>query len=135
MRKIINTKKQAIVYAGLAMLLAAGARQVVGAEGRDDERSSNNLRVTGLTDDGRLVSFRARSPERTKQVGYVTGLTGADSALVGIDFRVQDGKLYGVGNGGGIYTIDPEYRPSDVRQRVDRDSGRNHFWSGLQSGC
>lgn len=26
--------------------------------------------------------------------------------LVGIDFRVQDGKLYGVGNGGGIYTID-----------------------------
>jgi hypothetical protein len=26
--------------------------------------------------------------------------------LVGIDFRVQDGMLYGVGNGGGIYTID-----------------------------
>jgi Domain of unknown function (DUF4394) len=24
---------------------------------------------------------------------------------VGIDFRVQDGKLYGVGNGGGVYTV------------------------------
>ena len=29
-----------------------------------------------------------------------------DTALVGIDFRVQDGQLYGVGNGGGIYTLD-----------------------------
>jgi hypothetical protein len=147
MRKIIKTKKQAIVYAGLAMLLAAGARQVVGAEGRDDERSSNNLRVIGLTDDGRLVSFRARSPERTKQVGYVTGLTGADSALVGIDFRVQDGKLYGVGNGGGIYTIDPstaqatfvsaltvalegtifgvDFNPAADRLRIISDSGQN----------
>src|SRR4029453_8824844 len=25
--------------------------------------------------------------------------------LVGIDFRVQDGQLYGVGNGGGLFTI------------------------------
>jgi hypothetical protein len=25
---------------------------------------------------------------------------------IGIDFRVQDGQLYGVGNGGGVYTID-----------------------------
>jgi hypothetical protein len=29
-----------------------------------------------------------------------------DASLVGIDFRVQDGQLYGVGDGGGIYTID-----------------------------
>ena len=29
----------------------------------------------------------------------------ADSALIGIDFRVQDGQLYGVGNGGGVYTF------------------------------
>ena len=55
-----------------------------------------------MTDDGKLVSFRARSPERTRHIGYVTGFTGTDTALVGIDFRVQDGKLYGVGNGGGV---------------------------------
>ena len=36
------------------------------------------------------------------------GLTGTDTALIGIDFRVQGGKLYGVGNGGGVYTMDPE---------------------------
>jgi hypothetical protein len=28
-----------------------------------------------------------------------------DASLVGIDYRVQDGKLYGVGDQGGIYTI------------------------------
>ena len=28
--------------------------------------------------------------------------------LVGIDFRVQDGELYGLGDGGGIYTIDTD---------------------------
>ena len=49
--------------------------------------------------------MRAGSP---KQIGYVVGLTGADRELVGIDFRVQDGNLYGVGNGGGIYLIDPQ---------------------------
>jgi len=66
----------------------------------------SSLRVIGLTDNGRLVSFRSNTPHRTREIGPVTGLTGADTALVGIDFRVQDGLLYGVGNGGGIYTID-----------------------------
>ena len=37
----------------------------------------------------------------------MTGLQTPDTALVGIDFRVQDGQLYGVGNGGGVYRINP----------------------------
>ena len=36
-----------------------------------------------------------------------TPLTSApDAALIGVDFRVQDGELYGVGDGGGVYRID-----------------------------
>ncbi len=35
----------------------------------------------------------------------VTGLVGPDTSLVGIDYRPQDGLLYGVGNGGGVYTL------------------------------
>jgi hypothetical protein len=35
-------------------------------------------------------------------------LVNADTKLIGIDFRVQDGLLYGVGNGGGVYTIDTQ---------------------------
>lgn len=41
-----------------------------------------------------------------KKVGTVSGLLPADTKLVGIDFRIQDGKLYGVGNGSNVYTID-----------------------------
>jgi hypothetical protein len=36
----------------------------------------------------------------------LTGLTG-DRALVGIDYRSFDGRLYGVGDGGGLYQVDP----------------------------
>ena len=45
-------------------------------------------------------------PRGRETSGTCSGLTGADTAIVGIDFRVQDQKLYGVGNGGGVYTID-----------------------------
>jgi hypothetical protein len=106
-----------------------------------------NLRVVGLTDDGRLVSFRVLSPSRTRDIGYVTGLSGADTALIGVDFRVQDGKLYGVGNGGGVYTIDTataqatlvnvlstplngtsfgvDFNPAADRLRIVSDTGQN----------
>jgi len=69
-------------------------------------QSAKSLKVIGLTDDGRLVKFRSDKPSGSQEIGFVTGLVGNDVALVGIDFRVQDGLLYGVGNGGGVYTID-----------------------------
>ena len=43
---------------------------------------------------------------QARDIGIVRGLQTPDTALVGIDFRVQDGQLYGVGQGGLIYTID-----------------------------
>jgi hypothetical protein len=77
----------------------------------------------------------------------VYGLQSLDTALVGIDFRVQDGQLYGVGNGGGIYTIDPytalaslvsqltvaldgslfgvDFNPAADRLRIISDTGQN----------
>ena len=70
--------------------------------------TSQRLTVFGLTADQQLVRFRVAKPARHRVVGTISGLS-LDTALVGIDFRVQDGKLYGVGNAGGIYTIDTEY--------------------------
>ncbi|MBX3328888.1 MAG: DUF4394 domain-containing protein [Nitrospira sp.] len=64
-----------------------------------------NLRVIGLTDDGRLVRFNTLVPHITRNIGVINGLQHPDTALIGIDFRVQDGLLYGVGNGGGVYKI------------------------------
>ena len=59
--------------------------------------------LVGLTADGGLVridteSRRASAPVRVR---------GADSALLGIDQRPADGKLYGVTTNGAIVTIDP----------------------------
>ncbi|MGH8490392.1 MAG: DUF4394 domain-containing protein [Gammaproteobacteria bacterium] len=92
------SKTTAVALCALALGITENALATSGA---------NSLKVIGLTDDGRLVSFRSDKPGRSKEVGYVTGLVDNDVALVGIDFRVADGMLYGVGNGGGIYTIDP----------------------------
>jgi len=103
--------------------------------------------VVGLTDDQRLVKFQECSPWRFRELGAVTGLLGSDTMLVGIDYRVQDGLLYGVGNGGGVYTIDPssaaatmvsqltvplegtsfgvDFNPAADRLRIVSDTGQN----------
>ena len=66
------------------------------------------ISVAALTSDGRLLCFKRRSASRAREIGSVTGLMAADTYLVGIDYRVKDGLLYGVGNGGGVYRIDTE---------------------------
>ncbi len=138
-----------VVAVGLLGILGAGGS--VSADRQDDDRFhyriADKLRVVGLTDDGRLVSFRSDSPRRARDIAAVTGLAGNDTALVGIDFRVQDGKLYGVGNGGGVYTIDTksaraqlvnnltvpldgttfgvDFNPAADRLRIISDTGQN----------
>ncbi len=67
---------------------------------------NRSLNVVGLTSDQRLVCFNERSPDQATNIGTVTGLTGGDSTLIGIDYRVQNRRLYGVGNAGGIYLLD-----------------------------
>lgn len=75
-------------------------------DNRQDIKSCpSKLQVFGLTDDGRLVRFGSNSPQNTRNIGTINGLQHPDTALIGIDFRVQDGLLYGVGNGGGVYKI------------------------------
>jgi hypothetical protein len=63
------------------------------------------LQVIGLTGDQQLISFAVAKANKATAIGSISGLSG-DTALVGIDYRIQDGKLYGVGNAGGVYTID-----------------------------
>jgi hypothetical protein len=123
------------------ILLAASAADATGF-GRCPK-----LRVIGLTNDQRLVTFRACKPGRVRNIGPVSGLGGGDSALVGIDFFVKDGMLYGVGNGGGVYTIDAatgeasfvsqlsvaldgasfgvDFNPAANRLRIVSDTGQN----------
>ncbi len=67
--------------------------------------TSDGPNATGLSSGGtKMVRFDTDKPKKAKRVGNITGLSG-DSKLVGIDRRVQDRKLYGVGNSGGLYTL------------------------------
>ncbi|HEY9691389.1 MAG TPA: DUF4394 domain-containing protein [Oculatellaceae cyanobacterium] len=61
------------------------------------------IRLTGLTDNNTLVSFKPESPNSIASVG-VTGLNGN---LLGIDFRPANQMLYGVTDTNNIYTINP----------------------------
>jgi Domain of unknown function (DUF4394) len=105
-----------------------------------------NLKVIGLTRDQRLVAFRSNNPGAVAPLGKVSGLKG-DQKLVGIDYRVQNNTLYGVGDQGGIYTLNTgnayatkvsqltvalqgqnfgvDFNPPANRLRVISDTGQN----------
>lgn len=63
------------------------------------------LEVVGLTAGQRLVCFDEGVPSSARDIGAITNLSG-DSRIVGVDFRPATGELYGLGNAGGIYTLD-----------------------------
>jgi hypothetical protein len=71
--------------------------------------------VYGLTADNRIISFDDAKPNQVLSTVAVSGLQPGER-LVGIDFRPSNvaastpgtvGRLYGVGSGSAIYTIDP----------------------------
>ena len=70
----------------------------------DNGRSHTGGNAVGLSGGMTLVAFALDRPGRPSTARRVTGLS-ADTSLVGIDFRVQDRLLYGVGNAGGVYTL------------------------------
>ena len=119
-------------------------------ESSDGSRRSESLQVVGLVSDQnktqRLICFNERNPGEARNLGTVTGLTAGDE-LIGIDFRVQDKKLYGVGKAGGIYILDTtsaianpvgkltealegdsfgvDFNPAADRLRIVSDKGQN----------
>jgi hypothetical protein len=158
-------RKQAVIGV-LTMAVAIGVVGVVGAGALDGESSKqgsgieakgaggglpdalapSGLRALGLTADQRLVTFPVDRPGVVVPLGKVGGLKG-DKTLVGIDYRVQNKKLYAVGDQGGIYTIREvgaratkvsqlsvalqgrafgvDFNPAANRLRVISDTGQN----------
>ena len=102
------------------------------------------LEAVGLTDDQRLVCFKADAPKFLRTIGSVSGLSG-DAKLIGIDYRPKTGDLYGLGDAGGVYIVDPsnavatflftvvldgksfgvDFNPAADRLRVVSDTGQN----------
>lgn len=157
-----TTRLGRVAIAGLVTLSLGTASAWAALDCSDGNQVSKrgtamNLDVVGLTSDGRLICFKEKSPDKAKPIGTISGLTGGDTALVGIDFRVQDGMLYGVGNGGGVYTIDTttavaspsnpltlplpvgpfygvDFNPAADRLRIVSDDGLTNFAHNVNAG-
>jgi hypothetical protein len=143
----------AAALAALAAATLAVAPSSVGASPRvqndcfrSSSRSSQNVDVVATTRDQKLICFRSNHPERAHTVGKLGPFT-TDTRLVGIDVRPATGVLYGLGDKGGIYTVDPttavtklvartsvalrgmefgvDFNPVADRLRVVSDAGQN----------
>jgi Domain of unknown function (DUF4394) len=111
-----------------------------------EQQSSRDLTVVGLTSDQQIVCFREERPGSIRSWAPISGLAG-DSRLVGIDYRPATSVLYGLGDAGGVYTVDPstgqatkvaqmdvalsggafgvDFNPTVDRLRVVSDNGQN----------
>ncbi|MGH8824365.1 MAG: DUF4394 domain-containing protein [Jiangellaceae bacterium] len=147
--------RRTLLTALLTLALGVAATVLVAAKpetspGQPDasrrDQSAQPFLAVGLTDDQTLVAFASNNPRNVKTIGRISGLQG-DQSFVGIDRRVQDGNVYGVGDRGGIYTLglrdatatkvsqltvalqgsafDIDFNPAANRLRVISDTGQN----------
>ncbi|MFF8958143.1 DUF4394 domain-containing protein [Streptomyces sp. NPDC014894] len=116
MRISVATAAACLAAALAAPALALADSGAAPAAPRDRAAAAPKALVAlGLTADQRLVRFAVDKPAETKTLGRISGLTG-DTRLVGIDRRVQNLALYGVGDQGGVYTLDTAARAVKVSQ-------------------
>ncbi|MDG4767036.1 DUF4394 domain-containing protein [Solwaraspora sp. WMMD406] len=115
--------------------------------GGRDHHGRGRLISVGLTVDQKLVIFDVDAPGKAWDIGTVSDDLEGDTYLLGIDYRVQNGELYGVGNVGGIYLLDlcniaaekvsqltvtlqgkyfgVDFNPAADRLRIISDAGQN----------
>ena len=101
----------------------------------------------GLTANQRLICFKVDRPTMQQTLMAAGNVSAPDTALVGIDVRPANGAIYGLGNAGGLYVLDPagtrpelkarlnvalegrsfglDFNPTVDRLRVVSDSGQN----------
>ena len=111
MRKFSRMALAAAAAAGLAATSAVVGSAPM-ANGSVAAAPGSSQTGVALTANGSFLRFDDARPAAARGLGQVQGLDG-DRRLIGIDYRVQDGRLYGVGNAGGVYTI--RLRVGDVR--------------------
>ncbi|WP_199753855.1 DUF4394 domain-containing protein [Amycolatopsis sp. WAC 01375] len=111
--------KKAMVAAATTVTVAAAL--VVGTAGGSSAQVAG-LKTYAISTDGRLMAmFSTDRPDVLDWVRLVNGLVCGETNLIGIDFRVQNGVMYGVGNKGCIYTIQtPPATPDVVVTKVSQ---------------
>jgi hypothetical protein len=84
--------------------------------------ATQTLHATTAT--GELISFSSDAPRNVLTRHKLTGLEPNDY-IFGLDFRPADGRLYGLGRQGRIYTIDPASGVATAVTRETFDPGLN----------
>ena len=79
---------------------------------------SRNLLLGGILTV--LTGFAHAAKPEARALMSCTSAHGlqVDTRLVGIDHRVQDGKLYGVGDAGGVHAIDADTAAATLVNRL-----------------
>ncbi len=96
-----------------AAVVVSAAAFVVGGGG-SSAAQPQGLRAFGISADGTLMAtFTTDRPQVLDWFRLIQGFSG-DTAAIGVDFRVQDGLMYLVGNKGGIYTVKTPPQVPDV---------------------
>lgn len=118
-----KTFRRAMIAAGAATAVGAAVFAPIAFAGEKYDDKKSGLEAVGLVDGTTLVGFDTSAPGATYEIG--TPKLDGDKFLVGIDYRVQDGALYGVGDDGGLYLIDDEDGTADKlgELSVDLDGG------------
>lgn len=139
-----STTRLSTTFASLSLIALLGACATL-FETQGPPRKENIFAVTDAMD---LIQFNAGQPQRVLSRTRVTGL-GTGEQLIGIDYRVARGVLYGLSSSGRLYTLDTasgrltpvgaapsvvpftgsrfgfDFNPAADRIRVVSDSGQN----------
>ena len=114
----MRTTTKVIVTTAALGLAGAGVLTTASASGGGRGHAGPGRRRPGRRrHHARRVRHRAPGPRLDRQA--LSGLV-QDTRLVGIDFRVQDGKLYGVGDQGGIYVLDVKKSKAYLQEQRPR---------------
>lgn len=128
-----------------ALTLTAMPANAALAQNCGTDRSAG-LEAVALTANAQLLCVDVDNPGAARTIGKISGLD-AGTALIGIDYRPENGKLYGVGKNGAIYTLSAknakatkvatmtlapagsafgvDFNPVVDRLRIVSDSGQN----------
>lgn len=116
---IVRTRTRLAAAGTLVAALVLTPSVAVAGDRHGDRggQDRHGQRAVGLVDGTALVTFSVSRPGAVKHTGTITGLQ-QDTRIVGIDARVQDRQVYGVGDQGGLYVLDAHSAKATFVQRL-----------------
>ena len=118
----------------LSSALALTVFGLVACGGSDDDNAAPvNVSVgdtIALTASGRLLSFNRSAPGTQIGAVAIRGLVGGE-AIVGIDVRPADGKLYGLSSTGNVYLLEPATGIATLKATLKAAAGDDNPYAAL----